>query len=191
MRILGTVIGTLVVLAAIGLIVVYGGFYNVAASSPHAALTRWLFHATMEHSVERQAKQIEAPTFDQATVNEGAGHYSTMCEGCHGAPGVKPGEAAKGMRPQPPDLKDAAKHWSAAQLFWIVKHGVKMTGMPAWGAVDEDNELWSVVAFVKSLPNTSPQQYQVLKAQYGGEHERESGDSHADRGHSEAESHSG
>ncbi len=170
MRIFGTVIATLAVIVLLGLIVVYGGFYNVAASSPHTALGKWLFHTTMENSVKARAQDIQAPQFDQASVERGAGHYSAMCEGCHGAPGVKRGEVGQGLTPQPPDLKEAEGEWSAPELFWIVKHGIKMTGMPAWGQVDEDEELWSVVAFLKSMPEISPQQYQKFKAQFG-EHE--------------------
>lgn len=78
-------------------------------------------------------------------------------------------QSGRSITPEPPDLEEAAGEWSEAELFWIIKHGIKMTGMPAWGKIDGDDELWSVVAFVKALPDTSAERYRALKAQYGGE----------------------
>jgi mono/diheme cytochrome c family protein len=80
------------------------------------------------------------------------------CAVCHGAPGVPKGDIAEGMYPQPPDLAVAAKQYSDAELFWILKHGIKMTGMPAW-ADHSDAELWATVAFVKKLPGMSEAAY--------------------------------
>ena len=182
MRILATIAATLAVLAAIGLAVIYSGLYDVAASSPHSAAGRWLFRTTMERSVQVRAKDLEAPPMTQDHINEGVGHYVAMCEGCHGAPGVEPNDLGRGLTPSPPDLAETASAWRDRELFWIIKHGLKMTGMPAWGEADSDEALWTIVAFVKSLPDTSAAQYQELKTRYGGEHRHE-GDARGGTGH--------
>jgi plastocyanin len=80
---------------------------------------------------------------------------------CHGAPGVDPGHAGQGLRPAPPDLSDTINRWSPAQAFWIVKHGVRMTGMPAWSVSYDDEAIWQLVAFVRNLPEMEPRDYQA------------------------------
>ena len=170
MRTVVTVLATVAILAIVGLGFMYSGAYDVGASTPHTGVGRWVFHTTMENSVRARAKNVATPQLAPERVTEGAVHYAAMCEGCHGAPGVDPNEVGRSLTPEPPDLEEAAGEWSEAELFWITKHGIKMTGMPAWGSVDGDDELWSVVAFVKALPDISAERYRALKAQSGGEH---------------------
>ena len=86
-------------------------------------------------------------------------HYKEMCELCHGGPGKEPSEVGKGLRPQPPSLVKAAPELRDTEIFWVVKHGIRMTGMPAFGLTHPDAELWEVVALVRSLPSTSPREY--------------------------------
>ena len=170
----GIVVGILAFFV-IGIITMYSGVYNVAASSPHTAIGRWVLHTTMEHSVEAHAEDVKAPAqLTRAMVEKGAHHFKDDCVGCHGAPGVEPHEMAKGMRPEPPELKEAAEEMSPEEIFWVVKHGIKMTGMPAWGKVDDDEELWNTVAFVKHIPEISAEQYREMTK--GGEDEGESGE---------------
>ena len=101
---------------------------------------------------------------DPAKVLMGIEHYAAHCAVCHGAPGVPKGEIAQGLYPQPPDLAKIAPLYTPAELFWIVKHGIKMTGMPAWSDHSEE-ELWATVAFVEKLPGMSEQEYgELVKA---------------------------
>jgi mono/diheme cytochrome c family protein len=86
-----------------------------------------------------------------------------MCGGCHGGPSVERSEIGKGLNPQAPDLADAVPAWSPRQLFWIVKNGLKMTGMPSFGKTHDDNQVWSIVAFIEQLPGMSYEQYQEMK----------------------------
>ncbi len=173
MKFLAGIVTCLVVLAAIGLAVMYTGAYNVAATEPHSAVGAWILHTTMENSVRSHAKGIEVPaSFTEEQVREGSGHFSETCAMCHGAPGEKPGEVGRGLRPEPPELSEAAEELDPAQLFWIIKHGIKMSGMPAFGVVEKDDELWSIVAFLQKLPEMSPEEYQAMaKASGGEEHE--------------------
>ncbi len=166
--IFGFIVGVLVLVGA-GVAYMYSGAYNVAASVPHTAVGKWVFHTTMENSVRAHAQGVNAPQLTDQMAFAGAAHFDEDCAMCHGAPGVKPKEVAKGMRPEPPDLGKVGKEMTTGQIFWIVKHGIKMTGMPAWGEIDDDADLWKVVAFVQRLANISPEQYQQLVHAKGGE----------------------
>ena len=150
-----------------GFVFMYSGIYNVAATNKHSALMHWILHTTMEQSVERRADDIKVPTnislSDPKLIEMGFRHYNEMCTVCHGAPGVKPGEAHAGLNPQPPLLTDEAGEMSPAELFWIIKHGVRMTGMPAWGPSHSDDKIWAMVAFLKALPDISPAQYKSMR----------------------------
>lgn len=175
-RIILTVIITVVCVPAVEVIVllvfVYSGRYNVAASQPHTGFVRWLLDTTMEQSVRRHADEVQPP--GQASAVEGASHFSEMCVTCHGAPGVERSEIGKGLNPQPPQLSQAAPEWSLEEIHWIIRHGIKMTGMPAFGPTHEEEQLWALTYFVKQLPQLSPTQYQDLVAK--AEHQEQSGE---------------
>ncbi len=183
MRVVITVVVVLVVLAALGLIVVYTGAFDVAADTRHSPLTRWALSTTMENSVERQASGIEAPDLsDPARVRNGAAHYKENCEICHSGPGAEESEIHKGLNPHAPELVRTADDWSAAQLFWLAKHGVKMSGMPSFGRTHSDEEIWNIVAFVQQLPKMSPARYAELTAG-AEEHHHAEGEEHAGPDH--------
>ena len=118
---------------------------------------------TRNRSIETGAAGITAPSgFDEpGKILIGTEHFAAHCAVCHGAPGVPKGDIAHGLNPQPPDLAHASSHYSPSELFWILKHGVKMTGMPAWGD-HSDGELWAIVAFLEKLPGMTPDEYAKL-----------------------------
>jgi mono/diheme cytochrome c family protein len=162
-------LGLLALLAAIGLLVVYTGAYNIAATEQHTALTRWAFGTTMQRSVQQRAASV--PAADEATpamLAKGAGDYRTMCQHCHGGPGVERESWADGMRPRPPHLVEAAAEWQRNEVFWLLKHGVKMFGMPAFGPSHDDQALWAIASFVKQLPAMTPQRYAELTGEAQG-----------------------
>ena len=98
-----------------------------------------------------------------ALIAEGAENYAEMCTGCHLAPGMQDTEIRKGLYPQPPNLAlDGVDN--PAEAFWIIKHGIKMTAMPAWGATHDDAKIWAMVAFLGKLPAMSPAEYGNLTA---------------------------
>ena len=164
MKIAAGIAATLVVLVGGLLLFIYSGEYNVAATQPHYAPVRWALNTTMVNSVRDHAEHVEVPSLeDSALIRRGFSHFEQMCVMCHGAPGVPRGAVGKGLRPVPPELADVVPRWSSAELFWIVKHGIKMSGMPAWGITHEDERLWAIVAFLRVLPETSPAEYQALK----------------------------
>ena len=152
--------GMLVLLALIVLAVIFTGGYNVAASEKHTAMGQWALHTTMENSVKSRAGEMaEPPVFTPAMVAAGAGEYKAMCSQCHGGPGAAPAEWTKGMLPAPPDLTKAAAGWQPREIFWMLRHGIKMSAMPAFGGTHDDKTLWSIAAFVKKLSEMTPAQY--------------------------------
>ena len=163
MRFIGGFICALALLAVAGIVFAYSGGFDVAASSPHYAFVRWLFNASMKHSVIARATVDEPPPFTDKMTRVGFQHYAEMCTTCHGAPGMERSEIGKGLNPQAPALSNEVKAWTPQQLFWIIKHGVRMTGMPSFGATHDDDEVWSIVAFIEKLAGMSPEQYRRMK----------------------------
>jgi mono/diheme cytochrome c family protein len=141
-------------------------------------VTAWLLNQARDRSIRAHASGIAVPAGldDPAQILAGVTHYAEHCAVCHGAPGVERGDLAEGLYPRPPNLADAAGIYTAGELFWIVKHGIRMTGMPAWGD-HSDEELWATVAFIEKLPAMTNQDYAKLiaasRAQGGHQHEGE------------------
>lgn len=160
---------TAVVLAAIG---VYSGIFNVAADEPHWRLTHRILETLRERSIESRSDEIKvaANLDDSKVIAAGAGDYAEMCTGCHLAPGMKDTEMSTGLYPKPPNLTEQGANRTPAQQFWIIKHGLKMTGMPAWGLTHDDERIWSMVAFARKLPELTPAAYQELIKSGGGGH---------------------
>ena len=160
----------LIIVAGAGTAYIYSGAFDVAASTPHNAFEQWLFRTAVRRSVVAMSGEVgQPPRFTDDMVKDGFDHYDDMCAGCHGGPGIERSEIGKGLNPQAPNLADAVNGWSPRQLFWIVKNGVKMTGMPSFSTTHDDNEVWSIVAFIEQLPGMSSEQYQEMKQQAGPE----------------------
>jgi Cytochrome C oxidase, cbb3-type, subunit III len=145
----------------------FGGFFDVGADweDPKpvaAALTR-----VRTASIARRAQANPPMPLDEATtISTGARHYATHgCPACHGAPGVEWSKFSEGLNPGPPDLKKVANERAPAELFWVVKNGIRMTGMPSFGKAGmPDSEVWQIVAFLKRLPNVSEADYKSWTA---------------------------
>ncbi|KRE89366.1 cytochrome C [Frateuria sp. Soil773] len=170
----------LAVLAAAGFVA--SGWYDAGADRPHWEATYRLLQFARERSVAQHAKDLVLPDNldDEATILEGAGQYAAMCTGCHLAPGMDDSELRPGLYPQPPDLSRTRVDPRAA--FWTIKHGIKMSVMPAWGGSHDDATIWSMVAFLRRLPGLSPAGYAALVAKAPPDGDMESrghGDRHA------------
>lgn len=173
-RIIGTIVVLVVVALITGAIGVYSGLYNVAATAHHWGITYAVLDTARKRSIEGHAAGIVAPANldTQARVVAGTSHFSTHCSVCHSAPGVDAEDMAEGMYPQPPVLTDVSKRFTPAQLFWILKNGIKMSGMPSW-ADHGDEAMWNIVAFLEELPKIDKQHYaELVKASVaaGGHH---------------------
>jgi mono/diheme cytochrome c family protein len=174
--VLVTVIVAYGVLILGGGVFIYSGAYDIAADAPHWGLIYQVFETARIRSIKAHVAGLTPPAGieDEARILTGTDHFADHCAVCHGAPGVPKGDIANGLYPQPPDLAVTSKRYTDAELFWIVKHGIKMTGMPAWGD-HSDDELWATVAFVRKLPGMTEQDYAKLvaasRAQGGHHHE--------------------
>jgi len=170
MRFLAGFVCALALLAIAGAAYIYSGQYDVAASTPHGSLEKWVLSTAMTHSVVSRADNIgEPPTFTDEMVRDGFAHYDDMCATCHVGPGIEQSEISKGLNPPAPNIAEAVKAWTPRQLFWIIKNGVKMTAMPSFGATHNDQQVWNIVAFVEKLPGMSPQEYERLKQTVPGD----------------------
>lgn len=160
MKIILSIIFTITGLCILGIIFIYSGIYNVSAIKPETGITKWVLETTSDNSVEHHAEGIKAPDLNNPEmIKEGFAEYKEMCESCHGAPGKKETNLAKGLNPPAPDLSESGEEMSKEELFWVTKNGIKMTGMPAWGRTHPDNKIWAIVAAVKKLHETSPDEY--------------------------------
>jgi mono/diheme cytochrome c family protein len=161
-----------VLLALVGAAFIYLGIYNIAADEPHTAMVFSLLDQLRDRSIAAHARGI-APPADLASaqhVSVGAGLYAGMCAGCHLGPGVEKSEMSQGLYPQAPELADA-QDLTPGQQFWIIKHGVKLSAMPAWGKTHPDPLIWDMVAFVRKLPGMTPEQYKALVASAPADHD--------------------
>jgi mono/diheme cytochrome c family protein len=160
-----TVVATLAALGvsalAIGLAVLHGGWYDVSATRQHFQFVHTLLEKGMHESVRHHARDIVAPPLDAGHVRRGAVIYAKHCVACHGAPGVAQEAFGQSMQPVPGPLVDAARRWKEREMYWITRHGIKMSGMPGWEFHLSEEELWSVVAFLRELPALTPQAYRT------------------------------
>lgn len=156
-------IGLLAILTGIASTVFFfGGYYSVATTAKEPRVVQWALAKVRMASVERHAADQPPKTLDSPDIQRaGARAYAERgCTNCHGAPGVEWAKFSEGLRPDPPDLKEVVKDRTPAQLFWVIKHGINMTGMPNFGEAP-DEELWSIVAFLKALPTVSDADYKA------------------------------
>jgi mono/diheme cytochrome c family protein len=160
------VLATLAVLGLLALVFPYTGLYDVAADGEHSGLEEWYLSTLSARSIRARAGGIAVPAelADSARVARGAVAFSQMCRTCHGAPGRERSVTGQGMAPTPPRLSEAAAEWEPEEVYWILAHGIKMAGMPAYGPTHSDEELWELVAFVESLPEMTPERYEALAA---------------------------
>jgi len=159
---------TLVLVVVGAGVFIWSGAYNIAADDPHWPVTEGLMVAVRDRSIAAHASDVVVPALDDdSLIRTGAGNYDAMCAGCHLKPGVERSEASAGLYPAPPNLTRRRTD-DAARAFWVIKHGIKMSGMPAWGLSMEDEHIWGMVAFLRQLPDMSPGSYHELVAASGG-----------------------
>ncbi len=193
-----TVFGLLLAALIVAAYVMGTGAYNMAAIEKHWPVTEKLIEWMRINSITARAKDLEVPaahTDNADSLSVGATHYDAMCTGCHLSPGQSPTELAQGLYPQAPvfhereplnnadDLREQAKAY-----FWVIKNGIKMTAMPAWGLTHDDETIWSMALFAQKLGGMSATQYAALTHANSGhghqhtqhEHNRAHHDAHSE-----------
>jgi Cytochrome c, mono- and diheme variants len=176
-------------LAGLAAAVAYGGFYDVAGDSPHTGPVYNFLQKVRMTSIAANARSVTVPAdlAGSKRIADGGAEYGEMCAQCHLGPDVEKTEIASGLYPAAPTLA-RDRTLTPAEQFWVIKHGIKFTAMPAWGKTHSDDLLWNIVAFVQALPNLSEGQYKSLTAEREGAHDQlmqgmdthndESGDHH-------------
>ena len=166
---IGIFVSTLLALSFI-----YSGIYPVGADNKHNAFTFWVLETLRTKSIARAAKDIEVPSLESPQLLlSGGADYNDMCAGCHLKPGQKENDMSLGLYPSPPNLTVSADEHghahedpdgSSKQQFWVIKHGIMASGMAAFGPTHDDERIWAMVAFLKKLPELTPEQYQIITA---------------------------
>ncbi len=164
-------------LAVMGIVsaatVMYSGIVNVAADEPHSDFVYWLLEETRKNSISRAAANIKVPDLSSPDLLlAGGSDYEFMCSSCHLKPQQTESDMSLGLYPAPPNLAiihdehhgDIDEEQKAREYYWIIKHGIKASGMPAWGLTHDDQRIWAMVAFLQRLPTLTPEQYQILTA---------------------------
>lgn len=160
-RIAFVLVGLGVLGAAAAAVIVYTGLFDVAATQPHTEIGFRALHYAMRRSVKARSQDIQVPDLtDTRRIERGHALFREHCQQCHGGPGVPPEPFARGLRPLATNLVQDGRDWPANEIYWVVRHGVRMSAMPGWEYRFTPDELWDVVAFVKQLHLLTPAQYQ-------------------------------
>ena len=154
--------GTPTVLIGVVALVIYAGIYDIAADEPHSQPVFWLMQMVRDRSIAAHATDaVPVDLSNPKRIASGAAQYEEMCSTCHLAPGMKRTEISWGLYPRAPELRRGSR-LTPAEQFWVVKHGIKMTGMPSWGVTHDDELLWDIVAFLRKMPKLTADEYQAL-----------------------------
>jgi mono/diheme cytochrome c family protein len=167
MKVLSLIGALAIIIAFAAAVFFFGGFYNIAATQADLPVVAWALQQVRQASIDRHA--VDRPPVsmeDLATIQAGARAFALRgCASCHGGPGVTWATFSEGLRPDPPDLKDVVKELTLAQIFWVVRNGINMTGMPGFNLVEvPDEEIWTIATFVKNLPSVSEADYNAWAA---------------------------
>ena len=178
----------LLVLVIAGAVFVYSGMYDIGADKPHWTFTTQMLDTLRNQSIKYHSTGVDVPSdlADTARIQAGAHHYAEMCASCHLTPGMRSTELREGLYPQPPDLAKQALG-DPAEAFWVIKHGVKLTAMPAWGKSHDDKIIWDMVAFIRQLPSMSEDQFVAMAGTHGddGHHDHDEHHDHGEHDHGE------
>jgi mono/diheme cytochrome c family protein len=173
---LGFVVGILVTLL-VPILILATGAVNTGADVKPGLVERTLAPWGRDRSVEKRAPKEKNPyAADPAAITTGFDHYRENCVMCHGAPGVAGAELSKGLNPPAPLLGKGENDTPDGELFWVIKHGIRMTPMPAFGPTHTDEEIWKIVAFIRHLPNLSPQERDSLREATGEDEHHHGGE---------------
>jgi mono/diheme cytochrome c family protein len=138
------------------------GFYDIGADDHHTKVVLAIIEQLRERSIGVRARTMELRYVeDPARIAAGAEHYAALCVGCHLAPGVTKSDIRPGLYPHPPNLAQEDLR-DGRRAFWIVKHGIKMSAMPAWGKTLDDAAIWDVVSFLRKMPAMTPATYREI-----------------------------
>ncbi len=158
---------------------IWFGVYNIAATEKHWDATTALLEVVRDRSISSRSQGLIVPELGSSErVARAAPNYEAMCAKCHLAPGIEKSELYEGLYPQPPIFhkRNQLSARKPHETFWVIKNGLKLTGMPAWGIYNSDEQIWDIVAFLSSMNNMTPEKYKKLAA--AGKHAHAKGGGH-------------
>lgn len=166
-----------VVFLGLGLVAfAYSGAANVAATHDYLPGVEWFFETVSSNSIAEHARaavergEITEPAeVSDGMLRKGASEYQAMCVPCHGAPGGERGRFGQGMKPEPPDLAHTAREMELREVYWVLHHGIRHTGMPAFGGTHSPDDLWAIAAFVERFDQMTPARYEEWMQEAGAE----------------------
>jgi len=176
MRYLKAAVLLILVIGGVSVAFLYSGIYAMGADVPHTRLTYWALETLRDSSIDRVSRELVVPPLtDPELLLAGGPDYNEMCAGCHLRPDKSQSDMSIGLYPRPPNLSlppylhtggDGGERAVrlARRQFWVIKHGIKASGMPAWGLTHDDQRIWAMVAFIQKLPQLTATQYQILTA---------------------------
>lgn len=136
------------------------GAYDVAATEQHTAPVFRLLDFASRNSIAIRARGVGTPPpVTPASLAQGHRVYATHCVQCHGAPGVAPEPFSLGLTPAAENLVLKARQRRPEELYWTIRYGLKMTGMPAWEFRLDETSLWAVTAFLRELTQWTPAEW--------------------------------
>ena len=133
-----------------------------AREKPTAAEAMLARHAR-RLAIPPGARQLQNPLPPTPlSIAEARDHFADHCAVCHANDGSGKMPINEGLYPPAPDLREAGtQHLSDGELFYIIKNGIRFTGMPGWGGEDEEN--WKLVLFIRHLPQITPKELELMK----------------------------
>jgi mono/diheme cytochrome c family protein len=133
------------------------GLMPVSADGPHSNLEARIMPAVLHASISRHAPRETNPVLlNEDNLKTGVETYKAMCARCHSSPEVKPSIYGQSFYPPAPQLPKRMAQYTDSQLFWVIKHGIRNTGMPAWGSTLSDEEIWQIVSLLKNSQDLPP-----------------------------------
>jgi len=165
---IGLILGAIFAAIFALFILPFFGLFDVSAATGSGFLD-WWGETNMESALFWRAKDKTIP--NDAKAADGLAHYRSSCIVCHGAPDISADGWATHMRPEPPELWDPeTQSMNDGDIYYIVRNGLRMTGMPAFGADHSEHDIWNIVAFVRHLNQLTEEDKQQLRTQNGQGH---------------------
>jgi mono/diheme cytochrome c family protein len=164
----GFVLGVIATLAAIVIIVIavtHLGLYPIGADNPPSRLEHMLAGRAMDVYADNHKPAGDNPIGPTAAnLTQGALQYEEHCALCHGGAKAKVSKMQNQFSPPAPQLINRIPHDPPSWIFWVTKHGVRMTGMPAWTGILSDDDIWKIVAFIKNSGKLPPETHAAWQA---------------------------
>ena len=154
------------------LVLIVGGFWysrtgrvDFAADQPPSSLERRFAAGAMDASAEHHAPDAKNPLeATEQNIVAGAHFYANNCAGCHGDPSNPASQFGRSFNPPVPQFFKDSPDMPENQNFYIIQHGIRWTGMPAWSRILNENQIWQTVTFLSNIEKLPPAAKQALVA---------------------------